>query len=486
VYFGGDEAHFAVIARALGETGANLKGERLPVFVSLSDPIDATRQPWGETWYQPFLFYWMALFLSILPMSEAAARLPAALIGGVITPLLMFAVTRRLTGHAGAAMVGAAVIAVAPVHVILSRQALDYVCPLPFVLGWLWCLHSFAQTANPRWAALAGVVLGLGCYSYIASWAMMPLYLVVSWLVFWRLDSRRLTAVWISGAAFALMMLPAILWVPQHWDMAEQTFARYGLVEQPRAGVLETYISFFDPVMLFLRGGPSLTTSTARSGALLLPVAVLAAAGLWALVRRRYLPAWARWVIVIGILTAPIPAAVKGEPLMIQRALYILPFAGVLAALGFLTLRTARHATVRASVWLLVVAMPVQFGLFFHDYFTHYKFRSAFYYDPVAFRDVAEYVIADARFPALYLTTDLDDGRVKWRFYTTRAGRPDLVGRTTFVAPDLVPAAPAGSLLVTYPDQRRLDTLAGAGWTVENIIHDVDNRPAAAILRRGR
>lgn len=192
MYFGGDETHFAVIAHSLAETGANLKGERLPVFVSLSDPIDATRQPWGETWYQPFLFYWMAPFLAVLPVSEAAARLPAALIGGLITPLMMFAVTRRLTGHAGAAMLGAIVIALAPVHVILSRQALDYVCPLPFVLGWLWCLHSFAQTRSSRSAALVGVVLGLGCYSYIASWAMMPLYLAVSWLVFWQLDARQL------------------------------------------------------------------------------------------------------------------------------------------------------------------------------------------------------------------------------------------------------------------------------------------------------
>ncbi|MND08769.1 hypothetical protein D3C83_316290 [compost metagenome] len=47
------------------------------------------------------------------------------------------------------------------------------------------------------------------------------------------------------------------------------------------------------------------------------------------------------------------------------------------------------------------------------------------------------------------------------------------------------PDAPAGSLLVTYDDTARLAALAATGWRVEKVIHDVDNRPAAAVLRKG-
>ena len=72
---------------------------------------------------------------------------------------------------------------------------------------------------------------------------------------------------------------------------------------------------------------------------------------------------------------------------MIQRAMYVLPFAALLARIWFrLAVAVAIRARHRAA---RLAASPMQFGYFYFDYFTHYKFRSAFYYDPAAFRDVA-------------------------------------------------------------------------------------------------
>ena len=84
----------------------------------------------------------------------------------------------------------------------------------------------------------------------------------------------------------------------------------------------------------------------------------------------------------------------------------------------------------RQLLVLLLAASAVQFGYFYFDFFTHYKFRSAFYYDPVAFRDVAgelTHTFDDA--PQYYFTTDVDDASVKWRFYATLEGRTDLLSR---------------------------------------------------------
>ena len=75
---------------------------------------------------------------------------------------------------------------------------------------------------------------------------------------------------------------------------------------------------------------------------------------------------------------------------MIQRALYVLPFAALLAGFGVAWLWQSRLG--RAIALLVLLASPIQFGYFYFDYFTHYKFRSAFYYDPAAFRDVAAYL----------------------------------------------------------------------------------------------
>ena len=134
---------------------------------------------------------------------------------------------------------------------------------------------------------------------------------------------------------------------------------------------------------------------------------------------------------------------------------------------------------------LLVIAIaPLQFGYFYYDYFTHYKLRSAFYYDNVAFRDVADYLIADREAPAIYFADDVDDASAKWRFYTVERGREDLLTRTHYVGATEAPDAPSNRLLVTYEETPRLERLTAAGWRVATIVHDADNRPAAAILRR--
>ena len=129
MFVGGDEAFFAVNGRSIATTARDLDGRLMPLFFR----IDA------RTWYQPVLVYLMAISFTIAQVSEWTLRAPTALIG-VIDVLLVYAIGLRLFRHRGYAAMAAVMLAIAPAHLILARQALDYVCPLPFVLGWLWCL----------------------------------------------------------------------------------------------------------------------------------------------------------------------------------------------------------------------------------------------------------------------------------------------------------------------------------------------------------
>ncbi len=138
---GGDEAYFASHAHAIATTGRDLDGRFLPLFFR----IDI------HTWYQPLLVYLMAAVFSIVQVSEAALRTPTALIG-VIDVLLVYAVALRLLGRRRDAVVAAVVMALTPAHFILARQGLDYIAPLPFVLGWLWCLLAALDTGRARFA----------------------------------------------------------------------------------------------------------------------------------------------------------------------------------------------------------------------------------------------------------------------------------------------------------------------------------------------
>ena len=217
-----------------------------------------------------------------------------------------------------------------------------------------------------------------------------------------------------------------------------------------------------------------------------LEVEMLFYIGMFLLFRLRWLN-HIHWVLLAGVLTAPIPAALKGEPDMVQRALYMIPFVALIAAMGFAQMWQARHRMIRVAAMLLLLAVPIQFAEFYFDYFTHYKFRSAFYYDPVAFRDVAQYLFDQGPAPAYYFADDLDDASAKWRFYAIKHSREELLPRTQHVAADgaEAAAAPAGSFLVMYVDRAKLAALEQPGqWAVVKVIKDVDQREAAAILRK--
>jgi 4-amino-4-deoxy-L-arabinose transferase-like glycosyltransferase len=478
VYFGGDEAHFAVGGHALAKTGRNLRGDLLPVFVNLADPSGGPPESWGDTYYHPYLFYLEALVMTVAPLSIATARLPVALIAGLITPLLLYAVALRMIGRQLPALIAALVLALAPMQVILGRQALDYVLPVPFVLGWLWFLDVSLETRQPKHEALAGLILGVGCYSYIASWAVMPMLLALSWLVWMRAGHGR-RSVMLSAVAFAMPLLIAPLWIAVHPEMIRQTIARYTAPDSPRAPFGLTLLSLVKPLLWFVRGGPSLTTATARSGVVLLPVAAFLAAGCGVLAGRRD---WRALVIAAGVLISLLPAALKGEPGMIQRAAYALPFVALASAFGFAWLW--QQAIGRVAALLLIAASLVQFSYFYFDYFTHYQLRSAFYYDPVAFREIADQIVRSPTAPIYYFDTDVDDAATKWRFYLTVDGRTELLTRTRYIAPDARPAGPAGSLLVTLDATARIAALVDDGWKVETVIKDVDDRRAAVILRK--
>jgi hypothetical protein len=453
----------------------------LPVFVNLADPLGGKAQEWGDTFYQPMLFYMVALALKVLPFTEAVIRLPVALVGGMITPMVMFLMAWRLLGSGPGALAATLVVALAPTHVVLSRQALDYVMPIPFVICWLWSLKLFMDSRKTLFIVMAGAFLGVGCYSYIASWAMMPIYLLITWIVVLR-AGLGLRPIVMSAIAFAVPVSVGLIWVLAHPDMLAQTATRYDTaIDGPHYGFFETYLSMLKPLVLFVRGGPAATTSTARSGFVLLPFALLIVAGLWQLARRRD---WIAAVILAGIITAPIPAAYKGEPGMIQRAMYLLPFLGLLGALGYAALWESKKWAWRGIAIATIVLAPLQFGYFYYDYFGHYKLRSAFYYDPVAFHLIPESLLRQAPAPAYYFTTDVDDASVKWRYYLTKYERTDWLARTKYIAPDVRPDAVPGSILITYIDDPRIRALHNDGWFVEHLISDVDNRLAAAILRK--
>jgi 4-amino-4-deoxy-L-arabinose transferase-like glycosyltransferase len=497
---GGDEAHFATHAYSIATTGRDLNGEVFPFFVSITDPL--VPEPDNDAWYQPFLFYVLAAVFQVLPVAVWSIRLPVAAIAA-INILLVYAIGRRLFGRVEYAVIAALFLGMTPALFIMTRHAGDEVGPVAFVLGWLWCLCAYRDTPR-RWPlVLSGTLLGIGTFTYIAAWALMPLLLAITVLVLlWDPQTRRQS--WLPLAGYAPPMAVGALAFARHPEILLKTMTRYfqnhpaAAAASPLAGAaadqltprLSVYWSQFNPSFLFFAGGSSPSMSTSIVGVFLTAISVFFVVGL--------VLAWSRRsrtdvLLLAGVLVAPLPVVISlPESLDYNpmRILVLLPLVAILATMGleWLWRRPGRHWRV-VSIALLLT-MPLQFARFVQYYFDGYQERAAFWIDPMNTGAIMDYVIArdaESHVPAVYWRENLKDTSIRWKFFTLKHRRPDLWARTIILMADPPDpkTVPSGSLMVLYASDPLTDRLVTqGGYTIQTTIFGIDGQANMKIVRR--
>jgi hypothetical protein len=507
VYLGWDEARTAMQGYSLATTGRDMNGNRSPLFFHITDPL--IRNHSSGTWWQPMLFYLTAAALSVAPIAQWSVRLPNVALA-VLNMWIIATVARRLFGNRWYGVLAALMLALTPAHFFFARLAQDYFLPQTFVLLWLWCLVRYLDTARAWLPAAAGFVLGLGLYTHISSWIVMPFYLAVTSVVLW-VAHKPLRAGLALHAGFAVTMLPLLAWLWFHPTLLTDMFHNYQVVTALNgAERVALYWDYFNPSYLFFSGGADPMWATRQAGVFLLAFAVLLPLGIWNIWREHLsIP---RALLLLGFLFAPVPivATLPEAPrYATARELLVVPF-GVLIGVagveflvqrrtsldrpGLPSFRAATTSFDRASrvvAALLLLSLPIQFASYARDYFTDYQLRSSFRHDSLNVRGVVEHMIAsDAtrRVPAVYLDEDLGAGKaVQLMFHLITHQRPDLWARTRHFSfstfdPNRIPS---GSLLVLASNDPRIAELVGGGeCTVIDRVYDVTDSPSAAILRR--
>jgi 4-amino-4-deoxy-L-arabinose transferase-like glycosyltransferase len=501
-YIGGDEAQFAGHAHSIATTARDLNGTRLPLFVRISDPLVPNNST--QIWYQPVLFYAMALGFKAFPVAEWSVRLPTVLIG-ILDVFLVYAIGRRILPSGYYALLAALMLALTPAHFLMCRQALDYVCPLPFVLGWLWCLVTFNRTGRPWVMLAAGLILGLGVFSHISSWMVMPMLLAVTLATLWPSRQTIRTPGIFVCAGFVIPLLSVVPGMWAHPEALADTMSRYRLEDGrtltllERAGLaggfdlgqrVSLYWDYFNPSFLFFSGGANPTQATQRAGVFLLASGVFMAFGLYAIWRRR---STIPLVLLLIFAAAPAPIVLTLPPApgySVARAMTLVPFGILIAGFGVVFLLEHQRRAVRVAAVLLLLSMPLQFAYFARDYFTDYQVRAASRFDPIGVRELVDQVAAldnATRVPGVFLNHDLDDKSVRWLFYLLKIGRMDLWDRTgVFIAEAFDPrTVPPNSLLVLYANDPHLPRLLASGaCSMVMTVAGVSGTPSAAILRR--
>lgn len=488
VYISTDEAKLAAQAHSLATTGRDMLGRAFPLFINLVDPLNPTE--YSVAWWQPTLFYTTAGVYRVAGVSELTTRLPVVALA-VLNVWLIYLIVARWLNSNWAGLFAAVALALSPAHFIIGREAADYFCPTTVALLWLWSLQRLLHDRSVGRAAWCGLILGLGLYSYITSWVVMPLYLTLTLLAAWR-SGVPLRALVVMTGVLAACAAPAIVTVTMNPRIFADTFLHYRVEGGSRLLLrLQLYWSYFSPSYLFFAGASSLLWSTRMAGVLLLSFAILLPTGLWALLTR-YRSHFGYLVVIAFALTPlPIVIAVPEAPFYATpRAILAVPLAVIIAAAGLqaiIAVKTPVRLLIAAG---LVILMPLQFAGFARDYFGDYRARSASWIDAMNFAGVARSVAAldsAARVPALLLSRDDigEDKTVKLRFHFLAAGRMDLWARTRYLMiDDPASGVERGDLLVFAAANPRRSQFEGMGWTLASEVNNEAGDRVAVVLRK--
>jgi 4-amino-4-deoxy-L-arabinose transferase-like glycosyltransferase len=441
-----DEAQGALQAHALATTGRDLSGRLLPMYFT---------EPEFPPGRDPVLIYFTALGLSVLPFTEAGVRTPTTLVG-VLNIALMFFAARALFRSTWAGVLAAALLALTPIHFIRARLLLSPLYSIPFVLVWLWSLGRFEQQPTSRRLVHACTWLALGMYSYLAAVVMMPIYLFMTIAVASR--TLRWRRIILACAVFLVLLAPMALWYVSHPERNSQIVSAYRLDSAGSGERLGVYWRFFDPSFLFVSGDSSLVNSTRGSGLFPAAFAALLPIGLVALARER---SPVGLVLAVGFLAAPVVSVISGS-IEMNRVMFVIPFAVLVATAGARTLWQSRSAPSKAAAALLVLSVAVQFSLFYRGYMSEAYRTSAAAWFSGNVREALRELIARSGDADVYISSDIEWVHRMWRFYAIEAGRLELMSRTTYFTDPPASAAP-GSKLICQAGSARCSAIGASG-----------------------
>jgi 4-amino-4-deoxy-L-arabinose transferase-like glycosyltransferase len=468
-----DEAQGALQAYAIATTGRDLSGRWLPMYFT---------EPEFPPGRDPALIYVTAIGLTWLPFTESGARTPTALVA-VLDVVLMFFAARAIFQNTWLAVLAAGFLALTPIHFIRGRLLLSPLYSIPFVLGWLWAFGRFEQQpSSGRFVAASGW-LALGMYSYLAAVVMMPLYLLMTIATAAR--SLRWRSVSLAGATFAVCLLPMAAWYVTHPERNAQIVSAYQLDAggswlSAVGNRLSLYWRFFDPAYLFVSGDASMINSTRTAGLFPMAFAILLPLGLIAITRARRPMGW---IIAAGFLAAPVVSVISGG-IEMNRVMFVIPFAVLVATHGVNALWDGRSAAPRLLAALLVASIAGQFTGFYRQYMGDgYRTGAATWFSGNV-REAMRELIARSGSEEIYISREIDWAHRMWQFYAIEAGRLDLMPQTSYVTEPPAAAAP-GSKWLCPADSQRCAALATSGtWRNVVTVPSVDGTRSFIILER--
>jgi 4-amino-4-deoxy-L-arabinose transferase-like glycosyltransferase len=403
----------------------------------------------------------MYAYLSVLPvkifgLTEFATRFVSALFGSLtvlMTYFLVVQIFRRTNqnstqNHAEAvALIAAAILAISPWHIMLSRAAFEANVATFFLISGVF-LFLRGIRKNPWLLSFSAVSFIASMYTFNTSRIVAPLLVIMLVIGFWKkllIYKKQTIVAIILGLAVLLPIVPFLL-SPQaalrfkevnifsdskvvelaNQEIANDNYAIWSrIVHNRRVGYTLSYIQhYFDnlsPDFLFIKGDGNPKFSIQSVGQMYiweLPFLIL---GVILLFRKRD-GIW--WIVPLWLVLAIIPAATARETPHALRIETTLPTFQILVAYGIvqaylLVVKSSSFAKgfggtqsshkVIKRFFVACFVLVVSFGLvyFLHGYYGHYARETSGEWQ-YGYKEAVSYINeVEDKYSAIYFTESL-------------------------------------------------------------------------------
>lgn len=391
-----DEVSLGYNAYSILKTGQDEYGARLPVLLRAYDD------------FRPALYVYLVVpFVWALGLTPIAVRLPSVLLslGSVyLLYLLVLELCRKQPGQnaKALALIAAALLALSPWHVYLSRLGHEVNFGFFLTLAFLWTFVAFVANPKKGWRlVVAAVAFGLSFWSYQSQKLIMPLLGLVFTGLYWKVWQTHLKTVCVAGVFALLLAAPAIAatftgggllrlqgssaFTGDHAYYRESVVKYAKAIEQQHVlGQLyysrkfthmrvfgANYLSHFAPGWLFT-GDARESHKIPFTGLMYGIKALFLAIGAWLVVKGRIQKSTAGIILAV-LLISPLPAAITTQAPHAMRAYTMLIALTILVSLGvayfYEWLKKKAHTYARAILTVFIIFALWAVGMAGWNYF---------------------------------------------------------------------------------------------------------------------
>lgn len=383
-----DEASLGYNAYAILTTGHDEHGEYLPLarFIAFGD------------YKPPGYIYAIVPAMAVFGVNEFAIRFPSAL-SGILMVLLTYFLATKLIKNTWVGIVSAALLAVSPWSLQLSRGAFEAHLAALFHLV---AVILFLLATKKHWLfplSFAGFMLSF--YTFNANRILAPLFIILLGIIYfrevWQAKKWLIISILIAG----LFLVPSISYLQSRESKlrfyevsiftsldtvkkANERIARAGNTWWARVihnrriyfarEFMSHYLDNFKGEFLFISGDRNPRLSIQDTGELYLFELPFLVVGLLTVLRWKNKTA----TLIFGwLLLSPVPAATARETPHMLRTASILPSFQIFTAIGMMmTWRWLRVSQIRLirpiSLVMFAVVVAGSLVYYFHNYWMHY------------------------------------------------------------------------------------------------------------------